>query len=121
MRKEKRKAFVYKYNCDVCKMDHTIYYSVGDFGDPPTIVKCKHCGELYCYEPGDEYYFRPLKEELRGKKCVKCRAELDDSLVPTHKQISCCGYTISLDDDFMGHNIPSSKEMKEAEVNLIYS
>lgn len=121
MKKEIKLVYVYNAKCFICNSNKKVYYTVADFGDAPVIKKCSHCGELYWYALDDEVYIKSIDKQLDGKKCKKCNAELLNSLVPTHKNIQCCGTEFSLDDDFIGYNIPSSAEMEPVDVYLIYS
>lgn len=121
MKKETRMVYVYNATCVECNNNIKVYYTVADFGDAPIIKKCAQCGELYWYTPDDELYIQPLDKQLREIKCEKCKAELINTLVPTHKNIMCCNNEFSLDDDFAGNNIPPISEMVPVEVYLIYS
>lgn len=121
MKKETKMVYVYTVQCSNCHLNKIIYYTVADFGDEPLIMHCKDCGELYWYTREDEAYIQPIDIKLSGLKCERCNAVLKDSLVPTHKNIVCCGSDISLDDDFAGNTIPPDTEMVPVEVYLIYS
>ena len=114
-------VYVFNTACIECSTNKEVYYTVPDFGEPPIIKKCKHCGELYWYSPEDEAYIQPVDKQLSGKKCEKCKTELINALVPTHKNIQCCGTEFSLDDDFAGYNISPVTDMIAVDVYLIYS
>ncbi len=121
MKKQVVYAYCFEVNCSECNRKKKIYYTLPDFGDPPIILKCKECGELYWYTPEDDAYIRPIRDQLIGKKCVLCGSFLLESLCPTHKYIDCCNQEISLDDDFYRSNPHKESIMEEVEVNLIYS
>jgi len=121
MKKESKMVYVYNAKCFNCNSSKKVYYTVADFGDAPIIKKCNHCGELYWYTLDDEEYIQSIDKQLDGKKCEKCNVELLNALVPTHKNIRCCGTEFSLDDDFTGYNIQPSAEMEQVDVYLIYS
>ena len=120
MKKETRMVYEFKTKCIDCSKNLTIYYTIGDFGDPPTILHCKYCNEYYWYTFEENAYIRPLPKQIENLKCEKCGAELKKCLVPTHKNIECC-YNFSLDDDFAGSKIPKDCEMVPVEVYLIYT
>lgn len=121
MKKKSKMVYVYNAKCVDCNTNRKVYYTVADFGDAPIIKKCAQCGELYWYTPDDEAYIQPIDKQLSGKECVKCKAELINALVPTHKNIKCCGTEFSLDDNFTDYNIPPVTEMEQVDVYLIYS
>jgi hypothetical protein len=121
MKKEKKMVYFYSVPCSDCNQIKYIYYTVADFGDAPYIRHCKYCGELYWYTPDDEAYVKSIDAQLNGKKCEKCKADLKNALVPTHRNIQCCGKEFSLDDDFISPNIPPNTAMIPIEVYLIYS
>ena len=120
MKKQVVNAYCFEVKCPECKRTKKIYYTLPDFGDPPIILKCRECGELYWYTPEDDAYIRPIHDQLAGKNCVSCRAVLQESLCPTHKNIKCCSQAVSLDDDFYLSD-PQKSVMEEVKVNLIYS
>lgn len=121
MKRETKMVYVFNAVCIDCNNNKKVYYTVADFGDAPIIKKCAQCGELYWYTPDDEAYIQPIDKQLSGKKCEKCKTELINALVPTHKNIQCCGTEFSLDDDFAGYNIPAVTELVSVDVYLIYS
>lgn len=121
MKKETKMAYVYDATCFNCNTNKKVYYIIADFGDAPIIKKCGYCGELYWYTHDDEVYIQAIDKQLSGKKCEKCKATLINTLVPTHKNIQCCGTEFSLDDNFAGYNIPSDSVMVPIDVYLIYS
>ncbi|MDD4095887.1 MAG: hypothetical protein PHP22_06570 [Oscillospiraceae bacterium] len=120
MKKQVVNAYCFEVECPECNGKKKIYYTLPDFGDPPIILKCRECGELYWYTPEDDAYIRPIHDQLAGKKCVSCGAVLQESLCPTHKNIKCCSQVVSLDDDFYLSD-PQKSMMEEVNVNLIYS
>jgi hypothetical protein len=120
MRKVAMTAYVYNATCIECNSSKKVYFTVADFGDAPIINKCSQCGELYWYTPEDESYIQSIDKQLIGKKCVKCNASLLNTLIPTHKNIQCCGVEFSLDDDFSGFKIPPIAELERVDVYLIY-
>jgi len=121
MRKEKVKVYCFKTKCVDCDKEITVYYTLPDFGDAPIMKRCRHCGEYYWYTREDEIYQRTIDEQLDDLKCQECGADLNVSLVPTHKDILCCGYKFSLNDDFASHSIPPNDEMVSLDVYMIYS
>ena len=121
MEKRTVMVFCYKTKCFDCDQEINVYYTTPDFYDAPIIKRCKYCGEYYWYTPEDVSYIRPIKEQLNDLKCVKCGANLNDSLIETYKKLNCCGNEFSLDDDFAGNIIPDNNEMVPIDVYFIYS
>jgi len=124
MKKAIRRAYKFSAKCP-CGKSVDIYITIPDFGDPPIVNKCNICDVLYWYTPDDDYYIKPLDEQVGDKNCIKCNAKLRSSLESTHKNIKCdCGKTFSLDDNFLRSyrirydNLPS---MEDIEVYLLYS
>lgn len=116
------KAYSTVVKCHYCDSDIKIFFTAPDFGAPPTIVHCKYCNELYGYTPEDEVYIRKLDEQLIGKKCIQCNAQLSDALVPTNIfiQCTCCFNEVSYSEDIFGKCIPDDDEMETIRVTLIY-
>lgn len=121
MKKERVKAYRYITKCLECNKEVIVYYTLSDFGDAPIILHCTNCGEYYWYTKDDEYYNKPLKEQLNRQKCEKCGVDLSNSLVPAHKDIRCCDYVFSLDEDFATNINPLDDEMVFLDVYMIYS
>lgn len=121
MKKESKRVYVYETKCFECDKPIPVYCTLADFGDPPIIKKCKYCNTLYWYSPEDDFYIKPIEQQLEGKRCIRCDADLQESLVSTHKQIKCCGTEFSLDDDFADSIDPDSAPTRDVKVNLIYS
>jgi len=120
MKKEVKRAYVYEAKCFECNKIQKIYFTMPDFGDAPIIQKCRFCSTLYWHTPEDEYYIKPLDKQLEGKACIKCDANLNKTLVPTHSHIKCCNVEFSLDDDYSYGISVDSASMEEVEVYLIY-
>lgn len=121
MEKNKVMVYCFKTKCIDCNKEIVIYYTVPDFGDAPVIKRCKNCGEYYWYTPENEAYNKAIEKQLDGLHCEKCNAELKNSLVLTHMNITCCGSEFSLDEDFAGNLIPDGNKMVPLEVYFIYS
>ena len=121
MKKEIKRVYVYETKCFECTNTIPIYCTLADFGDPPIIKKCKYCSTLYWYSPEDDFYIKPIEQQLEGKSCVQCNADLRESLVSTHKNIKCCGTEFSLEDDFIYSIDLDSNPTIDVKVNLIYS
>jgi len=121
MNQEIKRVYVYETKCFACERTIPVYCTLADFGDPPIITKCKNCNTLYWYSPEEDFYIRPIKQQLEGKSCVRCNANLRDSLVSTHKHIKCCGTEFSLDDDYANSIDLVSNPTRDVKVNLIYS
>ena len=120
MKKETKRVYVYETKCFVCSKTIHVYCTLADFGDPPIIRKCRYCNTLYWYTPEDEFYIMPIEQQLDGKICVRFSADLQESLVSTHKYIKCCGTEFSLDDDFVDSIYLNSNPTMDVEINLIY-
>jgi len=114
------KAYVYNTKCFDCNKTIPIYVTLADYGDPPVILKCKKCGELYMYTLDDVFYRSSLEKQLDGKTCMKCNAILLESLVPTHTHIRCCNNEFSLDDNFSDSINLDSGTIEDVMVSLIY-
>ncbi len=121
MNKETVKVYKYAARCIECKEGFDVYYTFADFGDAPVLLRCRHCNEYYWYTPDDDAYIRPIDAQLKGITCAGCGAGLKDCLVPTHKDIECCGYRFSLDDNFADNISLRDDEMTTLQVNMIYS
>ena len=121
MKKEIVKVYQYAAQCIECKEDCIMYYTVADFGDAPVLLRCRHCIEYYWYTPDDAAYIRPIDVQLEGLACGGCGTGLKDCLVQTHKEIKCCGYQFSLDDNYADNILLNDDEMTTLQVNMIYS
>ena len=120
MKQETKRVYLYQTKCFECGKIIPVYCTLADFGDPPIIKKCRYCNTLYWYTPEDDFYIKPIEEQLDGKHCVRCNADLQKSLVPTHEYIKCCGTEFSLDGDFIYSINLDNDHTIDVEVNLIY-
>ncbi len=121
MKKQKMNVYVFKHKCCDCGKVKDIYYTLSDFGDAPTLKKCKNCGTYYRYDSEEDAYMKPIEEKLEGLSCSVCGANLKETLCFPYEDVKCRYGTYKLDNNF-AHNLYSSDEdMVQIEVFLIYS
>lgn len=95
-----------------------ITYPEGHYGH--SLLSCLNCGEIYAVTVAKEMYVGPpLREKLRGLKCINCGKPLESTAAPYPEQFrdkdgNVCEYVRDA-------IIPSDDESQIVELPDIYS